>query len=175
MVVATNRKSDVDGWMLIGRIRAAHGVRGEVDVEPWTDFPDRFARLKRVFLGDEHKEYGVDSARTRGRIFLTLTGVANRDDAAKLRGWEIWIPRDEAMPLPEGELYADEIIGLEVESTAGERLGTIAEIISTGANDVYVVMGTHGEVLVPAIGDVVKKIDVDNGTVTVEVVEGLLD
>jgi len=164
-----------DPWILIGRIRGAHGVRGELSVEPLTDFPHRFQQLETVHLGDAHREYAVVSARTRSRIFLTLQGVTDREQARGLSGVEIWIPREQAISLPTGEFYADEIIGLIVETTDGETLGPITDLIATGANDVYVVQASGREVLIPAIKDVVKQIDVAGKRVIVELVEGLLD
>ena len=164
-----------DDWLLIGRIRAAHGVRGELAVEPMTDFPHRFAELESVYLGADRREFRVSAARTHSRIFLTLDGVTSRETAQTLRGREIWIPRDEAMELPEGEYYALELIGLSVETVAGEPLGVVADLISTGANDVYVVRSGGRELLVPAIQDVVKEIDISAGRMVVELMPGLID
>lgn len=161
--------------MLIGRIRGAHGVHGELAVDPETDFPERFRRLTHVYLGDSHRRAAVSSARVGGRIFLTLAGVTNREQAQALHGTELSIPREEAMPLADGQFYADEIIGLRVETESGQDLGEIAGIIDTGSNDVYVVRGNGRELLIPAIQDVVLSLDPAGGRVVIRVVEGLLD
>ena len=149
--IGTGASAEAEDWILIGRIRGAHGVRGELAVEPMTDFPQRFSHLESVYLGDRHAEYPVLSARTKGRIFLMLGGVETREDARRLSNREIWVPRDQAMPLPEGEYYADEIVGLMVVLESGEVLGPVVDLITTGANDVYVVRNGNRDVLIPAI------------------------
>jgi len=138
-----------------------------------TDFPERFSLLQEVYLGDGHDRYEVESARTKSRVFLTLTGIGSREEAQKLGGRGVWIPRDQAMPLPAGQLYADQIIGLAVETEDGQHLGTVVDLIVTGANDVYVVQSAGKELLVPAIRDVVKVIDVDAGRIVIEPMDGL--
>lgn len=158
--------------MLIGRIVGVHGLRGEVKVDRLTDFPQRFSLLRCVFLGQERRRYMIDSTREhRQHVLLRLEGVADRTLAESFRDAEIWIPRSEAMPLGEGQYYADDIIGLTVETTQGESLGEIRDILATGANDVYVVQGPHGEILIPAIRDVVQKIDIPQKRLVVEPME----
>jgi 16S rRNA processing protein RimM len=160
---------------LIGKIRRAHGVSGELEVGPLTDFPDRFRLLSTVFLGDGHVAYTIERVRARGRVFVSLEGIESREAAHALAGNEIWIPRSEAMPLPEGEYYTDELIGLEVVTTAGRAIGVITDLIETGANDVYIVDSNGSEVLIPAIKDVVVSIDISGGQVVIEPLLGLFD
>lgn len=155
----------------IGRVLAPHGIRGELKVEPLTDFPERFERGSRFWLA------GIERTVERGRwqarsVILKLAGIDNRDDAEKLR--------DEALTVPaianltdEGAYYIHDIIGLRVEDSGGDTLGVVKEVLTTGANDVYVVHGDRGELLLPALDDVVTKIDVAGGTMSVDVPEGL--
>lgn len=162
-------------WMRVGTIAAPVGIRGEVKVNLDTDFPDRFKRLKVIYAGEEHRLLHVAAARRHAdRVALRFAEVPDRTAAESLRGMPLYIPRAEAMPLPEGHFYHDQIIGLRVVSTAGDALGVIEEVMPTGNNDVYVARGGAQEVLIPAIRDVVRDIDLDAGTMTVELLDGLL-
>jgi 16S rRNA processing protein RimM len=154
----------------IGRVVAAHGLRGEVKVEPLTDFPERFERGSRLWLAGT--ERAVQSSRWRGRhVYLKLEGVETRDAAEALRGGEL---RAAPRPLAGADrYYLHDIIGLRVEDAKGEALGKVADVLSTGANDVYVVRSERGELLLPAIEDVVREIDVAGGRIVVEVLPGL--
>jgi 16S rRNA processing protein RimM len=153
----------------------AHGVKGELKCLVVTDFPDqRFKRGNRLLLGSEPRV--VRSARRQGDlVYLRLDGIDDRTAAEALRGQELVVPRTEAVPLPEGQFYWDQVLGLRVEDTAGQLLGTVADILETGANDVYVVRGgPRGEVLIPAIKDVVRAIDPAAGRMVVDPLPGLL-
>jgi 16S rRNA processing protein RimM len=173
--VAAGEIEPGEDWMLVGTVAAAHGVRGEVKVDLATDFPDRFKRLKTVYVGDEHRPMAVLGARRHGgRVALRLEGITDRDAAQSLRGAALSIPRAEAMPLPEGHYYYDQIIGLNAITTDGTSLGTVVEILSTGSNEVYVVRDEGRGVLIPAIRDVVREIDLAAGVLVVEPIEGLL-
>jgi 16S rRNA processing protein RimM len=139
-----------------------------------TDFPSRFATTKRVLLGDAKRPYDVERARlVRGAVVLKLSDVASRDEADRLRGQTLYVPDSEAVPLDEGSYFWYQIIGLRVLTADGEELGRIDEIIATGSNDVYVVRSGKQELLVPAIRDVVQRVDLERGIVTVELMEGL--
>lgn len=162
-------------WLQIGRIAAPLGVRGEMKIDLDTDFPDRFQRLRTIYVGDEHRPMAIAGARMHGnRVAIRLEDIADRDEAETLRGATLWVPRSEAVPLPEGHFYHDQILGLRVCTTDGQDLGTVIEILATGNNDVYVAHDGRREVLIPAIRDVVREIDVAEGRLVVEAVEGLL-
>ena len=162
-------------FISIGRVIAPWGDKGEVKVKILTDFPERFTLLKEVYIGKTARPFQVKGFRLhKGFGILHLEGLHTRSDAEALRGKDIQIPLEEAMPLEEGEYYEFEIIGLEVWTKEGEYLGRVKEIIYTGANDVYVVEGPKGEVLLPAIEDVVLRVDLDEGRITVQLMEGLL-
>ncbi|MBI3978046.1 MAG: 16S rRNA processing protein RimM [Chloroflexi bacterium] len=160
-------------FLTIGRVAAPWGLHGEVKVEVWTEFPERFERTASVYL--DETPYRVERSHLhRGRAVLKLAGVETIGDADRLRGKLVEVPVEAAVPLPPGHYYHYQIVGLLVVTTAGEPLGRIAEILATGANDVYVVRGGRREVLVPAIRDVVKEIDLDAGRVVVEPLPGML-
>ena len=161
--------------MLIGTVAAPMGIRGELKIDLATDFPDRFKQTKTVYVGEEHRPMAVEGARRHtDRILLRLAGVPDRTAAEEYRGKHLYVPRSEAMPLPEGQYYYDQIVGLRVVTTVGESLGTIEQVLPTGSNDVYVARDGEREVLIPAIHDVVKRIDLASGTMLVEPIEGLL-
>ena len=154
----------------VGRVRAPHGIRGEVKVESLTDFPERFAPGSRLWL--RGRPATIEASRWQSRtLFLKLEGVDDRETAESLRGADLQAPAPTA--LEEGRYYQHEIIGLEVRDKHGAELGRVAEIISTGSNDVYVVRGRRGELLLPAIEDVVVAVDLARGQIVVELMEGL--
>ncbi|HEX2171078.1 MAG TPA: ribosome maturation factor RimM [Dehalococcoidia bacterium] len=159
--------------LVIGRIARPWGLWGDLKVIVETDLPDRFETLRRVYLGGAI--YRVRQAKVEGSfVRLALQGVTTREAAEELRDRLIEIPQSEAAPLPEGQYYHFQIVGLRAVTEAGDELGTVAEVLPTGANDVYVVRGDQGEILIPAIGDVVQAIDLEAGTLTVTPVEGLV-
>jgi 16S rRNA processing protein RimM len=164
-------------YLAIGRVVRAHGLKGEISVTVMTEFPERFEITEQVYLGDqvEATPYQLESYRWhKDNVLLTLAGITNRDEAETLRGQLVQVPVEEAMPLPDGAYYHYQLVGLEVVTTTGERLGVLREVMETGANDVYVVDNDGKEILLPAIADVVKSIDMEKGRIVVEVIEGLI-
>jgi 16S rRNA processing protein RimM len=166
--------------LIIGQVIRPHGLRGELKVSVLTDDPDRFALLAEVHIGREDEEPGiwpVEGYRMdKNAVLLKLGGCDSREAAEMLRGFLIQIPREAALPLGEGEYYEHQILDLEVWTTSGEHLGVVSQIIVTGANDVYVVQNpdpSHGEILIPAIKDVVLQVDLEGGRLVVELPEGL--
>ena len=105
---------------------------------------------------------------------LKLAGIDTRTEAETLRGRALTVPRSELRSLPEGEYYAFQLVGIEVVTTAGAGVGRIVDIMTTASNDVYVVEGERGEILIPAIEDVVKSIDLETGRMVIEAIDGLL-
>lgn len=164
-----------DGRVVIGKAGAPHGLRGEVRVIPLTDFPERFESLREVFIGErvfhvEHVHYH------RQFVLLTLAECTSREAAAKLTGELLRVAREDAAPLAEGEFYTFDIIGLAVLDMAGERLGEVTNVLKTGSNDVYVVKNPDGsELLVPALKNVVREIDIAGGFLRVDLQEELED
>lgn len=162
--------------VLIGEIIKPHGVQGELKVHPITDNPQRFKKLKEVTLvqNKESRRLRVLSAKVQpDGVYLTLEGISNRDEADKLRGWAVKIDRTEVPPLKEGWYYF-ELEGMQVYE--GEtHLGTLTQVLQTGANDVYLVKGSKGEICVPALKTVVKNVDVPGKRMDVELPPGLLE
>ncbi len=161
-------------FLIVGRILAPWGIRGEVKVEVITDFPERFAPHNLLYL--DALPFEIESCRPHGQFLIVkLVTIDSVQAAEKLRGRDLTIPRSELRELPEGLYYAFQIIGLNVVTTGGERLGQVIDIMTTASNDVYIVEGKRGEILIPAIEDVVKSIDLKKGEMVIEVIEGLLD
>jgi len=163
-------------YLAVGRIVGVHGVRGEIKVKQLTDFSERFAPGSRLFLEGESFQREVLSSRPhKGVLLVRLSGVDDRDAITALRGKHLFVAREDAMALEEGEYYEDDLVGLRVETMDGELLGDLAEIMWTGANEVYIVKGPRGELLLPAIVDVVREVDVDAGVMRVSLLPGLAD
>jgi 16S rRNA processing protein RimM len=163
----------------IGRVLKPHGVKGEIRIEPLTDHPGRFRGLRRVYLTSprgETKECIIRSVRTvDDSPLLLLEGYDSPERSRGLNGWLVQVPEEEAIPLPEGQYYRFELIGMEVESEAGEMLGRIIDIFPTGSNDVYVMKAGRREVYLPATKEVIRQVDRKAKRMVIHVVDGLLD
>jgi 16S rRNA processing protein RimM len=147
--------------MVIGEVAGPFGVRGEIKVQPLTDFPERYKKLKHVFLGSEHSEHTVTGSRVhQGRILLKVEGVDTPEQVAALGHVDIALPRAEAVALPEGSYYLDELIGVRVRTTDDRDVGSIKDVLRTGSNDVWVVERGTQSVLIPAIADAVHELNV---------------
>lgn len=161
-------------FLVIGQVVGVRGLGGELKVRIETDDPERFFDLEWAYLGEEHLPFRVASARLfKGMALLQLEGVPDRTAAEAYRGQYVYVSGSEALALADGEYYYHQIQGLQVRSVEGEELGRVTEILATGANDVYVVMGPQGELLLPAIKEVILNVDLDNGVLTVHLLEGL--
>jgi 16S rRNA processing protein RimM len=167
-------------YIAVGQVVGPHGIRGEVKVEPLTDFPERFRKGAVVYLGSATDAQDVVPAEItaarphQGRWLVLFAQIKDRNAAEALRDRYLLIPEADAMPLGEHENYAHDLIGLEVVTNDGEVLGRLAEILFTPANDVYIVRGPRGEVLIPATRDVVLSVDLPSHRMTVALPEGLL-
>ena len=162
-------------YLVIGRVAKPWGIQGEVKVEIMTDFPDRFSLLRKIYLGPKAMPFALEGFRLhQGSALLKLEGCPDRTTVEKLRGQLVQIPIEEAIPLEQDEYYEHQIVGLAVWTAGGEYLGKVDEVISTGANDVYLVRGEGREVLIPAIEDVVLEINLAQGRMVVELMEGLI-
>lgn len=162
--------------VLIGEVIKPHGVQGELRVHPITNDPQRFRQLKEVTLVQKQvrRRLKVLSANVvPDGIILSLEGIDTRDEAEKLRGWAIKIDRSEVPPLKEGWYYF-ELEGMQVYDRE-MLLGTLTQVIQTGANDVYLVKGPKGEICVPALKSVVKIVDVQTRRMDVELPPGLIE
>jgi 16S rRNA processing protein RimM len=169
-------------YLAIGRILRPHGVRGELRAEILTDYPDRvqtvFAQhLRTLYVGKEHRPFTLTGVRFhQDAMLLTFKECMTRDEADALRGALVEIALEDAIPLEEGEYYHFQLIGMQVETEEGDVLGDIVDVFTVpGANDVFVVHGSRGEILIPAIEDVVIDLDVEAGRVVIRLLPGLLD
>ncbi len=160
-------------FIAIGEIIAPWGINGELKVRITTDFPQRFAPSSKIYIN--RQPMTINSTEWhKGKAIIKLNTIDSIEDAQRLRGQPIEIHHSQVYPLPEGQYYHFQLIGLEVRTTQGELLGTVTEILTAESNDNYVVRGAKGEILIPAIEDVVKSIDLDKGRVVIEAIEGLL-
>lgn len=167
-------------YLAVGRVLRPHGVRGELRVEITTGYPERLEQHSHFYLAhpdspESAERYVVEGLRRhREALLLKLGGCDDRNAAEDLRGMLVQIPIEEAVPLEEGEYYHFQLIGVAVETEDGEPLGRVVEVLETGANDVYVVRGPRGEVLLPAIEDVVCEIDVGLKRMVVHLLPGMV-
>ena len=160
-------------FITIGKILAPSGIKGKLKVEVVTDFPERFTPSSKVYINQQPMT--IDSTEWYKRaVIIKLYTVDSIEAAQRLQGQPVEIHRSQVHPLPEGQYYHFQIIGLEVWTTGGELVGNITEILSANSNDNYVVRGAKGEILIPAIDDVVKSIDMDKGCLVIKPMEGLL-
>ena len=162
-------------FLIVGRVGKPHGVRGEIRVTMHTDEPERFTWLEEIFVGvDNPRAVGVETVRYHKTfVLLKLEGYDNRTAVEALRGEWLQVPEEQAIALEEGEFFLYELIGLTMVTAAGELVGKVKEIIETPANNVFVVKGSKGERLIPDIDDVVETIDLDAGTITINLIPGL--
>jgi 16S rRNA processing protein RimM len=163
-------------FLVIGEVLKPWGFRGEVKVKLITDFPKRLTTLTTVYLGPDARAFPVERARLHsGFALMKFAGHDTVEAVAKLRGQVIQIAIDDATPLRKGQYYHHQVIGLQVLTTEGEKLGSVEEILETGANDVYVVRREDGgELLLPATQNVIQEIDLDHGRMFVRLIPGLI-
>jgi len=168
------RQDDIpDGFVAVGRVLGAFGVRGEVKVEPLAP-PEVFQRGSTLHLAGQPRTV-EGNRRGTNHLLLKIEGVHDREDAAALRGQYLTLPETDLAPAGEDTYYHFQLIGLRVVSTEGEELGEIAEVMSTGGgNDVFVVRGPRGEILIPSVDEFVQEVDIEGGRMLVEVIPGLL-
>ena len=163
----------------IGRIIRPHGLAGRMKVLSYLESQDVLNALAELFIGRRAHEATVFPlhAVQKGREFfiLTLGGIEDKNAASKMVGLSVWMPSEAMKELPDGEYYWHEIIGLEVVTQEGRILGKIESVFPTGSNDVYVCRGMGKEILLPAIGDVILKIDKDHRIVVVRLLKGLTE
>lgn len=163
----------------IGKAVKPFGVKGEMKIESMTDFPRRFNDLKRVYLvSPAGKEImcSVKSVRYAGDFpLLHFEGYDSPEMASALNGWFVKVPEQDAVPLPEGQYYWYELIGMEVLDEGGEKLGMITDIFKTGSNDVYVMKRGRKEVYLPATKEVIKRIDRTSKQMVIHVMDGLME
>jgi 16S rRNA processing protein RimM len=162
-------------YLVIGFLRRPHGVSGEIIMDIHTDFPDRIKSGKKVLVGEKHQPLTLDTVRPHANgLLVSLRGVNTPEEAGKYRNQWVYVKASEVPPLPEGQHYKYELVGLDVVEDNGTPLGKLVEILETGANDVYIVRDDSGkEILLPAIPAVILNLDMDQRVMKVHLLEGL--
>ena len=164
-------------FLAVGLLRRPHGLRGEAVVEIYTDFPDRIQPGCQLYAGDEHIPLYVHSRRNhKNGLLLTFDGIETPEQIGRLRNRVLYVSARDRPALPVGEYYHHQLLGLDVIDETGQTLGALVEIITTGANDVYVVRSPGGkEILIPVIPGVVQKVDLTGRKLHVHLPRGLIE
>ncbi len=166
-----------DEFLLIGTLGLPFGIKGQIKFHTLMSRPEHLRRLKTIYVGPKFQPFdllrGVEHK--HGVYLLTLAKLDSRSAAEELRNQEVFLHERDAEPLTEDEYFLHDLLGLQVETVAGEQLGVVKEVLETGANDVLVVVRPEGgEVLIPMIRDVVKTMDLAAKRLVIEPLEGLL-
>ena len=169
----------MEDLLQVGVITTTHGIRGEVKVFPTTDDKNRFKDLKEVYLdaGTEKILLEVEGCKFfKQFVILKFKGIDNINDIEMYKRCPLLVTRENAVDLEEDEYFVADLIGLKVITETGVEIGTLTDVISTGANDVYAVrMADGGEVLLPAIKDCILDVDMEAGEMIVQIMKGLMD
>ncbi|NLT10250.1 MAG: 16S rRNA processing protein RimM [Ruminococcus sp.] len=163
-------------YLEAGKIVTTHGIRGEVKITPYTDVPELLCEFDRLFIGKEHKEIIIERSRVfKNTVIAKLEGINTPEEAEKLRNKILYMHRDD-LELDEDTYFIQDLIGMEVrDADSGQVYGKLADVMQTGANDVYVIKGDDKEYLVPAIADVIVSTDLENDIMTIRPLDGLFD
>ena len=165
-------------YLELGQIVNTFGIKGMVKIKPFTDDVEQFEQLQTIYIKNKNskKEYEIEEVKYhKNMILLKLKGIENPEQAETLRESYVIIPREKAKKLEEGTYYIVDMIGLEVFTEEGEKIGILEDIFNTGSNDIYVVKNDLGkQILLPAIEEVIKKIDIENRKITVHLIKGLI-
>lgn len=168
-------------YVIVGQVRRPHGIGGEVRIEVLTDYPERLIKHDRLYLADPQspedvKAHPLQSVRPhKGILLVKLADIDDRDEAERLRGMLVQVPLKDAVPLEEGEYYYFQLLGMDVRTDTGEWLGRVTDVVAAGAHDVYVVHGPRGEILLPAIEDVILELDTESGEMVVHLLPGMVE
>lgn len=168
----------MEDMLQVGVITQTHGVRGEVKVFPTTDDVNRFKKLKQVILdtGKETMPLEIQSVKFfKQFVILKFKGIDNINDIEKYKRCSLYVTREHAVALEEDEYFIADMIGMEACTEDGSIFGTLRDVIETGANDVYVIENAeHGEVLVPAIKECIRSVDIEKGQMMIHLMDGLI-
>lgn len=168
----------MEDMLQVGVITQTHGVHGEVKVFPTTDDAERFKELKQVILDTGKGTLSLEIQAVKffkQYVILKFKGIDNINDIERYKRCPLLVTRDEAVKLEEDEYFIADMIGLTVATEHGDVLGTLKDVIRTGANDVYVIQSNiYGEVLLPAIKDCILDVDIQGGRMKVHLLDGLV-
>ena len=164
----------MDKYIEIGKIVNTYGIKGQLKIVLYTDNIKRFEKLKKIYINE--KEYLIENVKyIKNIVILKLQGINTIEQAEEYRNLYMYIDRKDAIKLPKDTYFIRDLIGIEVYTNDGEKLGIIDDIFKTGSNDVYVVRNSLGkQILLPAISSVIEKIDLENKKVTVNLIKGLI-
>lgn len=164
-------------FVIIGKFRKPHGIRGEIRMTVLTDFPDLIEKGMTIYLGEKYQPYTINGLRWKGEdLLVSLEEMPDRTAVEIFRNIMVSVKSEDIPEPDEGEYYLHQLIGMEVITDEGENLGKLTEVILTGANDVYLVSPPQGkEILLPAIEEVILAINLEDQTMTVHIIPGLLD
>jgi 16S rRNA processing protein RimM len=162
-------------YLVVGFLRRAHGLQGEMIMDLHTDFPERFRSGRKLFVGNERTPMVLAGVRSHAKgMLIRFKGIETPEDTAKFRNQWVYVKASEVPALPEGQIYQHELFGFKVLDENEKPLGELVEIIETGANDVYVVKDESGkEILLPAIPSVILELDPVRRFMRVHLLEGL--
>ena len=163
-------------YLVVGFLRRPHGVKGEMLMDIHTDFPERLKTGMSLYVGDQYQPMVVASRRSHASgMLVRFRGIKSPEEAGLFRNTWVYVPTANRPSLPEGEYYHHQLIGLNVVTDEGRILGTVVDIIETGANDVYVVRDADGdEVLLPAIPPVILDVQLADRRMRVHLLDGLI-
>lgn len=163
-------------YLEAGKIVTTHGIKGEIKIMPYTDYPELLCEFDRLFLGKNHEEINVERSRVfKNMVIAKLEGYDTPEVAEKLRNKILYMHRDD-LELDEDTYFIQDLIGIEVsDADSGFVYGKITDVMQTGANDVYVVQGKDRDYLIPAIPEVVITTDIDENIMTIRPLEGLFE
>ncbi len=161
--------------LVIGFLRRPHGLQGEIIMDLHTDFPERIKAGRKIFIGEKYEAATFDGVRAHANSLLVkLRGFDTPEDVGRFRNQWVYVKAKDVPPLPEGQHYKYELVGLNVVDDSGNALGQLAEILETGANDVYIVRDESGkEILLPAIPSVILNVDMEQRSMRVHLLDGL--
>ena len=157
--------------VVMGKVVAAQGLQGWLKIQVFTDYLDSLLDYTTWYVGDEGawQPMQVTEASVHGKVLIAkLQGIADRTAAEKYKGLLVAVPREQLPPTEADEYYWSDLVGLAVESQAGDKLGTVDSLLETGANDVLVVKGEQGELLIPFIDSVIRQVSVKDQTIRVD-------
>lgn len=165
----------MDKLLEIGKIVNTHGLRGEVKIQPWCDDAEVFEDIDYIIIDD--KEYDILGVKYhKNSVILKLSGITDINEAEKYRNKTVFVTREMLGELPCGTYYICDLLGCSVKTVSERFLGKIDDVIKTGSNDVYSVRDENGkQFLIPVIDDVIKDVDIENKTVIIEPLKGLID
>jgi 16S rRNA processing protein RimM len=162
-------------FLAVGKLRRPHGVRGEILMEVYTDFPERLVPGISLYVGDDVRQMKILKSRQhREGLLMTIEGYTTPEEVGELRNQVVYVRADDRPPLEEGEYYHHQLIGLNVVTREDEPVGSVFEILETGASDVLVVRQVSGpDVLIPIVDEFVMRIDLAEGVITVQLIPGM--